>query len=136
MAKRTQRPTPPTATAEAIEDRVIAFAEQLGWLVGRTQATAEGWMDRDALARRLSSIRDGATQLLQQLAGGDEPSAQKKRAATGRKQARSGGVVDAPGKTHRKAPPRDPDARRARSQASKVRTALPKEKTKRRGARG
>jgi hypothetical protein len=49
---------------------------------------------------------------------------------------RSGGSVDAPGKTHRKRMPADPEANIADSQAAKMRTAMPMEKTSRRRGRG
>ena len=49
---------------------------------------------------------------------------------------RSGGVVDAPGKKHRKAAPTDPDASIADSQAAKMRMAKTMVKTYRRRGRG
>jgi hypothetical protein len=39
------------ATADAMEQRVVAFAEQLGRIAGTFQAKAEGWMDREALKK-------------------------------------------------------------------------------------
>ncbi len=57
-------------------------------------------------------------------------------AAVGRTQGRSGGVVDAPGKKHRKPMPTDPGANIADSQAAKMRTAKPMAKTNRRRGRG
>jgi hypothetical protein len=49
---------------------------------------------------------------------------------------RSGGVVDAPGKRHRKPLPSDPGASLADSQAAKLRAALPMTKTNRLRGRG
>lgn len=49
---------------------------------------------------------------------------------------RSGGVVDAPGKKHRKAAPADPGANIADSQAAKMRAAMTMTKTNRRRGRG
>jgi hypothetical protein len=49
---------------------------------------------------------------------------------------RSGGVVDAPGKKHRKAAPTDPGANTADSQAAKMRTAMTMKKTNRLRGRG
>ena len=63
----------------------------------------------------------------------------KKSAATaarGENKGRSGGVVDAPGKTHRRQAPADPDANIARNQAAKMRTAMTMVKTNRRRGRG
>jgi hypothetical protein len=48
----------------------------------------------------------------------------------------SGGVVDAPGKKHRKPLPRDPGANLADSQAAKMRAATPMVKTSRLRGRG
>jgi len=61
-----------------------------------------------------------------------KPAATAPRAATGR----SGGVVDAPGKRHRKPMPSDPGANLADSQAAKMRTARPMVKTDRLRGRG
>lgn len=60
-------------------------------------------------------------------ARGDEATAAK---------GRSGGVVDAPGKRHRKQAPADPGAKTANSQAAKMRTAMTMVKTNRRRGRG
>lgn len=49
---------------------------------------------------------------------------------------RSGDKVDAPGKTHRKAPGADTTNIEARSQAAKMRTSLPMSKTSRLRGRG
>ena len=103
-------------TADAMEQRVVAFAEQLGRIVGTIQAKAEGWMDREALNKQIASVRDGAAHLLEQLAGGATKATKRnppprRRAAT---KGRSGGVVDAPGKKHRKPAPTDPGANIAR----------------------
>jgi hypothetical protein len=149
MAKRNTGPTRaegPTATstsnattAQPMEQRVAAFAEQLGRIVGTIQAKAEGWMDRETLNRQLASVRDGAAHLLEQLGSGATTATKKKPAAAaarGGNKGRSGGVVDAPGKTHRKQAPPDPGATIARSQAAKRRTALTMVKTSRRRGRG
>lgn len=57
-------------------------------------------------------------------------------AARGGHKGRSGGSVDAPGKTHRRQAPADPDVNIARSQAAKMRTAMTMVKTNRRRGRG
>jgi hypothetical protein len=141
---RTNRGTTPTSAPErtptdAMEKRVVAFAEQLGRIAGTFQAKAEGWMDREALNKQIASVRDAAADLLEQLAGG-APKASKKKPATaaarGGTKGRSGGVVDAPGKKHRKPMPTDPDANIADSQAAKMRTAMTMVKTNRRRGRG
>jgi len=57
-------------------------------------------------------------------------------AARGGNKGRSGGVVDAPGKKHRKPMPTDPGANIADAQAAKMRTARTMVKTHRRRGRG
>jgi hypothetical protein len=126
-------------TADAMEQRVVAFAEHLGRIAGAFQAKAEGWMDRQALTRQITSVRDGAAELLEQLAGGaTKASPRRPAAAPARKdtKGRSGGVVDAPGKKHRKPIPTDAGPTRGASQAAKMRTAKTMVKTNRRRGRG
>ena len=126
-------------TADAMEQRLVAFAEQLGRIAGTLQAKAEGWMDRDTLTKQIASVRDGAAALLEQLAGA-APTAENKNpaaAATLRTpRGRSGGAVDAPGKRQRKPLPADPGANIAASQAAKMRAAKTMVKTDRRRGRG
>ena len=126
-------------TADAMEQRVVAFAEQLGRIAGTVQAKAEGWMDRGTLNKQIASVRDGAADLLKQLAGRATKASKKQPAAAAarrRNKGRSGGVVDAPGKKHRKPMPTDPGANIADSQAAKMRTAKTMVKTNRRRGRG
>ena len=126
-------------TSDAMEQRVVAFAEQLGRIAGTVQAKADGWMDREALKKQIASVRDGAADLLQQLADRAATAPMKTQAAAaarGGSKGRSGGVVDAPGKQHRKPIPADPDANIADSQAAKMRTAKTMVKTYRRRGRG
>ena len=126
-------------TADAMEQRVLAFAEQLGRIAGIVQTKAEGWMDRDALTKQIASVRDGAAKLLDQLASSTTKASDRSPAAAaalGKAGRRSGGVVDAPGKKHRKPIPTDPGATIADSQAAKMRTAKTMVKTNRRRGRG
>ena len=141
----------PAPTGDPMEQRVIAFAEQLGRIVGAVQGKTKGWMDREALKGQVASVRDGAAALLEQLSASmpttksrakkkaRSAAAKPRGAGTARRagaKGRSGGVVDAPGKRHRKAPPSDPDATMADSQAAKMRTAMPMVKTNRHRGRG
>jgi hypothetical protein len=57
-------------------------------------------------------------------------------APDGRNTGRSGGVVDAPGKKHRKPLPADPGATLADTQAARMRTAKTMVKTNKRRGRG
>jgi hypothetical protein len=128
-------------TADAMEQRVVAFAEQLGRIAGTFEAKAEGWLDRETLNKQIASVRDAAADLLEQLASGATKAPKKKpalaaAAARGGSKGRSGGVVDAPGKKHRKPMPTDPGANIADSQAAKMRAAKTMVKTNRRRGRG
>jgi hypothetical protein len=136
---RTMADASDETTADALEQRVVAFAEQLGRIAGTFQAKAADWMDRDALSKQIASVRDGAAELLKQLAGGTAKASVKKPAAAaalGKPRGRSGGAVDAPGKKRRKPMPPDPEGNIADSQAAKVRTAKTMVKTNRRRGRG
>ena len=113
---------------KSVEPMVIALAEQLGTLLGRAQKKADAWMDDEALREQLTQIRDGAADLLKQVnksaaavrlaapkrqgreggnASGSRPAVKKSKAAASPSKGRSGGVVDAPGKRHRKPPPQE-----------------------------
>jgi len=131
--------TPPgTPKGDGLEERVVAFAEQLGRIAGTGQAKTAGWMDGDALKQELARVRDGAADLLQQLTA-DPPVAVSRPtdgSAAGRSRGRSGGIVDAPGKKHRPPAPNDPAANRADSQAAKMRAAKTMVKTSRLRGRG
>jgi hypothetical protein len=124
LTKKTKPATPvshvpasePRST-DGIEGRLVAYAEQLGWVVGTVQAKAEGWLDRAALAESLTRIRDGAADLLAHLAAaaptppasaepdGVQQTPSNDRPQKARAKGRSGGIVDAPRKRHRTPPP-------------------------------
>ena len=120
----------------AIEQQVLAFAEQLGYVAGTLQKRA-GSVDRAALRKQISGVRDNAMHVLEQLARGVRRKAPAvKGPAPKAGKGRSGGVVDAPGKKHRKPAPAGPAAAIARSQNAKLRAATPMAKTYSRRARG
>jgi hypothetical protein len=128
-----------TPKVDGLEERVVAFAEQLGRIVGTIQAKTAGWMDGDMLKNELARVRDGAADLLQQLTADAPPVAVNRPtagAAIRRSRGRSGGIVDAPGKKHRPPMPADPGANRAGSQATKMRAAKTMVKTTRHRGRG
>ncbi len=105
--KSTQKPG--GDETDRIERNLVAFAEQVGFLIGTVQARTEGWLDREHLNRTVGQIRDNAAQLLKQLKsrGSSKPSrARTASTASGR------GPVDAPGKRHRKPPPQESIGRR------------------------
>ena len=148
MAKRDNRTTQTSGsttatkasraqTAGPMDQRVVAFAEQIGRIAGTLSARAETLMDRAALNKQIASVRDGAADLLEQLAGGAATTEQKMPAAAAPGAlGRSGGMVDAPGKKHRKPMPADPGANIVDSQAAKMRTAKTMVKTNKRRGRG
>ena len=112
------------AEAGSIEQRVVAFAEQLGRMAGTVQARAEGWMESETLRSQIASVRDAATDLLGRLTGGPTSEAETPTTAAVRQPGpgRSGGVVDAPGKKHRKPTPSDPRAKKGASRTVKARS--------------
>ena len=128
-----------TPRVDGLEERVLAFAEQLGRIAGTVQAKTAGWMDGDTLKKELARVRDGAADLLRQLTA-DAPAAAENRptaeAVIRSSRGRSGGIVDAPGKKHRPPMPTDPGANRADSQAAKMRAAKTMVKTSRHRGRG
>jgi hypothetical protein len=135
------------AANDAMERRVVAFAEQLGRIVGTVQARAEGWMDRDALNKQIASVRDGAADLLEQLSDGVSNVTGAASKATGigagtasapaaTSSSRSRGAVDAPGKKHRKPAPRDPRAIAADARSANMRGAKASMKTSKKRGRG
>jgi len=132
--------SPGAPRMDGLEQRVLAFAEQLGRVAGTVQAKTAGWMDGDALKKELARVRDGAAELLQHLTADAPPpvavSTRTGGPAPRKTQGRSGGIVDAPGKTHRRPMPTDPGANRADSQAAKMRDAKTMVKTSRRRGRG
>ena len=136
-----ETPTPSASdatTTDPIEQRLVAFADQLGRMVGTIQAKAEGWMDRETLNKQIVSVRDGAAHLLEQLADATKATKTTPVAVTARGpiKGRSGGVVDAPGKRRRTPTRNAASANVARSQANKLRTAKTMKKTDRRRGRG
>jgi hypothetical protein len=152
--KRTSPAAAPPATAtatasdaaaatDAMEQRVVAFAEQLGRIAGTVQAKTEGWMDRETLNKQIAGVRDSAAELLEQLktnvmkatgSGTVEKTTTAPAAPTSK--GRSGGVVDAPGKKHRKPTPDDPRAMAADAKASNIRSSKASMKTMKRRGRG
>jgi len=95
------------STSDLIAEKLVAFAEQLGVLVGTVQAKAEGWLDRTMLTREIGRVRDSAADLLAHLTReGTVRKTKAKRTATSSTRP-SRGPVDAPGKRHRKPLPQE-----------------------------
>jgi hypothetical protein len=144
-AAKADTATDASTTNDALEQRVVAFAEQLGRIVGAVQAKTEGWMDREALQQQIANVRDGASELLEQLKTSvanmtSGESGQPQRAAVGaaaqKNRARSRSKVAAPGKKHRKPMPKDSRAVAADARKSTLRAGQPMMKTMKKRGRG
>ena len=92
-------------TADAVEQKFVALAEQMGRLIGTVQAKAEGWLDPKYMRDQITRIQDGATDLLSYLGNAAGRSTGPALPAARPPRSRSGGKVDAPGKKHRPPPP-------------------------------
>ena len=93
-------------TADAVEQKFVALAEQMGRLIGTVQAKAEDWLDPKYMRDQVTRIQDGATDLLSLLGKAVGKSAEAvPHPAAPAPRGRSGGKVDAPGKKHRPPPP-------------------------------
>jgi len=102
-----------TSTRE-LNSQALALAEQLGRIAGTLEGTAEAWLNRAAVTDQLTKVRDGATQLLNTLAGAAKTGRQaiqgkKPAPAPNRSTRRTAGAnadpAHAPGKKHRKMGP-------------------------------
>jgi hypothetical protein len=58
-----------TGKESDVEARVLALAHQLGRLIGTVERKAQGLLDRDALNKQVTQIRDSANELLDHLGG-------------------------------------------------------------------
>jgi hypothetical protein len=113
---------------KTVEERVVAFAEQLGRLIGTVESKSERWVDQKALNDQLTQIRDGAADLLKHLgsalaSGRAAAKPQKARSKAATSVGRSGGAVDAPGKTHRKMAKGARGAKHSDQRISKIKAA-------------
>jgi hypothetical protein len=123
------------STVDSVEQRVVALAEQVGRIVGTVQAKAEGWFDRKALSEQFASVRDSAADMVKHLADAvkvSKPTQAKAADATQRSRGRSGGVVDAPGKKHRKPMPSTPGTKHSDTRIAKMKVVA---ESRRRGGR-
>jgi len=89
--------------SDLVEEKLLAFAGQLEWFVGKVQAKTPGWLDRTVLTKEIGRIQDSAADLLAHLNREDvlQRNTTAKRTAISASR-RSRGPVDAPGKRHRK----------------------------------
>ena len=128
MATDDQKPD--TQTSE-LNSQALALAEQLGRIAGALEGTAEVWLNRASVTDQLTKVRDGATQLLNSLAGaaasGRRAVQRKVAPKPNRKARRSASATADPaharGKRHRKAAPSVRGAKKSDSRIPKMKTA-------------
>jgi hypothetical protein len=101
--KQVESPKAKTASGDAMEERLLAFAEQLGTMVGTVQRQAEGWLDSEAVRSELSRIRDNASDLLEYV-NSKAPSMLGAKGAKGARKRPARAAV-APAKARRRAKP-------------------------------
>jgi hypothetical protein len=137
MAKKTIAKKAPVTTNDAMEERLVAFAEQLGMLVGTVQAKTDGWVNREAINKEIARIKGSAAELLEyvneSVTRAARPAGRKQVAASATGQGR--GLAAAPGKRHRQPPPQERGSR-SMSQPKGTQTAPELVKAVRRGGRG
>lgn len=138
MAKKETATPASQPSDKAVEQKVVQFAEQLGRIIGTVQAKADGWLDRRTLSAQISAIRDAAADLLEHVAGEDPnlSSARQSTSAPGADTRRSRGVVDAPGKKHRKPAPSARGAKHSDERIAKLRLASANRQRRSGGGRG
>jgi hypothetical protein len=124
---------------KTVEERIVVFAEQLGRLIGTVESKTQGWINQDQKAFRdqLTQLRDGAAELLSHLGGalssGRDAAKRQKKQSKATPVGRSGGTVDAPGKTHRKMAKGTRGAKHSDERISKIKAAKTMRRSQRRG---
>ena len=132
MPTKTSKPTPEDAsarsgqTADAVEQRVLALAEQMGRVIGAVQAKAEGWLEQQSLRDQLVRIREGAGEVLKHLAAGHaagRKEASRPPHAKTRQSAPNADPAHAPGKKHRAPAPTTHGLKHSDQRLAKIRGA-------------
>ena len=123
---------------KTVEERVVAFAEQVGRLIGTVESKSERLLDQKTLSDQLTQIRDGAVDLLNHLgsalaSGRAAAKPQKPQRKASTPVGRSGGTVDAPGKSHRKMAKSARGAKHSDERISKIKAAKTMRRSQRRG---
>jgi hypothetical protein len=130
------------STGDAMEKRLLAFAEQVGRIAGTVQAKTEEWLDRDALNAQLSGIRESATELLQQMGATRANAAGKsggETTSTNRSSSSAGRAKPAPAKnasSGRQAGGKQPAAAKRNAPAGKAAGKSAKKSAMKSAARG
>ena len=87
--------------AADLGEQAIALAEQLGRIAGTIEGTAESWLKRERLAKQLTRVRDGATQMLKGLRQKPGPAKNKKAKRAKAAASAQSNPAYAPGKKRR-----------------------------------
>ena len=95
MATREQK------NAADLGEQAIALAEQLGRIAGTIEGTAESWLKRERLAKQLTRVRDGATQMLEGLQRAPAPAKGTKKTKSAKATSAQADRAHAPGKKRR-----------------------------------
>lgn len=119
-----------TTESPSLEDRIVAFAEQVGWIAGFTKAKTEGLLDRTRLTDQLTRIRDEASALLAHLQAESAPHAAPPPSAQAPAE---GDMVHAPGKRHRAPVPSQRGVKHSHQEIAKAKLSST---LRRRGGRG
>jgi hypothetical protein len=116
--------TSANSTADRVmEQKLVQFAERLGYVIGTVEAKADGWLDRDALRTQLTSVRDAASELLKQVTAKARAGRTRAQSKTSAKKASAAAdLAHAPGKRHRKPPPQA-RVKKSDQTVAKLRTA-------------
>jgi hypothetical protein len=109
--------------ASDLEAQAIALVEQLGRIAGTIEGTAESWLKRERLAKQLTRVRDGATQMLEGLRRQPAPKKKAKRAKPAAAAAARQDPARAPGKKRRGPGPTLHGVKKSDETVSKMRTA-------------
>jgi len=117
MARQKEIRSTKSGAIAPMEDRIVALAEQLGWLVGAAQAKTGEWLDKARIADQLTRIRDGASELLAQVQASVEPQPSVSVANTVHDK------VHAPGKRHRGPLPSQRGVKHSDQQVAKAKLA-------------
>jgi len=63
--KSTKKTQANAETADSVESKVVALAEQLGWFLGTVRGKADGLLANDTVRQEVARIRDGAAELME-----------------------------------------------------------------------
>jgi hypothetical protein len=109
--------------ASDLGEQAIALAEQLGRIAGTIEGTAESWLKRERLAKQLTRVRDGATQMLEGLRRQPAPKKKAKRAKKTATVSAGHDPAHAPGKRRRGPAPSTPGLKSSDETIPKARLA-------------